>query len=326
MRYLFFIMLMCICLGCRQEKTKSKLKAIHSTDTITNNPAGVQLVVLGTLQDAGAPQLGCTKSCCSRLYKNPDSNLMVTSLGLLDYSSKKQYLIEATPDIARQAKLLYDYIPGTSFDQPDGIFLTHAHIGHYSGLQYLGKEAFNADYAPIYAMPRMHDFILNNGPWSQLVDNANIALIALTNEETIQLTENLSIMPILVPHRDEFSETVGYRIQGPNKAALFIPDIDKWERWDTNINSLIKTVDYAFLDATFYHGEELNTRDISQIPHPFIIESMERFKSMSPADKAKIHFIHFNHTNPVLDKTSQAYKKVIAQGFNIAQPLQKLEL
>ena len=66
---------------------------------------------------------------------------------------------------------------------------------------------------------------------------------------------SLQITPILVPHRDEFSETVGYYIKGKEKTLLFIPDIDKWYRWETDIRELVKEVDYALLDASFLQTE-----------------------------------------------------------------------
>jgi pyrroloquinoline quinone biosynthesis protein B len=202
---------------------------------------------------------------------------------------------------------------------PDGIFLTHAHIGHYTGLMYLGKEATNADRIPVYTMPRMKDFLENNGPWSQLVTNNNIDLVLLENNLKLEITPNVAVIPFRVPHRDEYSETVGYKIIGPNKTALFIPDIDKWEMWDTDISEAISQVDYAFLDATFFDGEEINSRDISEIPHPFIIESMYRFQDLPTSEKNKIYFIHFNHTNPMLDRESEAYQTVLKNGFNVAR-------
>ena len=124
-------------------------------------------------------------------------------------------------------------------ETPDGIFLTHAHIGHYTGLMYLGKEAMNSSNVPVYAMPRMKTFLEENGPWSQLAKAQNIALQEMQADSSISLTANLTVTPILVPHRDEFSETVGYIISGPAKKALFIPDIDKWEKWDLDIIQMI---------------------------------------------------------------------------------------
>ena len=101
---------------------------------------------------------------------------------------------------------------------------------------------------------------------------------------------------------------------------MFIPDIDKWSKWDQDIVEEIKKVDYAFLDATFYSVKELNNRDITEIPHPFIIESLEKFKELSAEDKSKVTFIHFNHTNPVKDINSEEAQTVIAAGFRIGLP------
>jgi len=286
---------------------------------------GVSLIVLGTAQDGGSPHIGCKKDCCTELFKNPDPMRMVVSLGMIDHNSQKTYLFEATPDISRQLKLL-KIQSGMDKETPDGIFLTHAHMGHYAGLLYLGREALGGNSVPVYAMPKMKTFLETNGPWSQLVALKNIALRPIFEKEEIELSSNLSVIPFTVPHRDEFSETVGYKIIGPNKSALFIPDIDKWSKWKTKINEEIKTVDYAFLDATFYDGAEINTRDIGEIPHPIVIESMALFQDLSKEDKAKVHFIHFNHTNPLLNGQSEAYKKVKEKGFNIPAFLQSFAL
>lgn len=303
-------------ISCTDNSGKTETGAAAS-DSIKNNN-GVSLIVLGTIQDAGSPQAGCTKDCCKDLFLNPDKERMVVSLGIVDALNNKNYLVEATPDLTQQVRILKNHSPFSNKEIPDGIFLTHAHIGHYSGLMYLGKEAMNADSIPVYTMTRMKSFLEQNGPWSQLVKHKNIALQEMNDGKEIQLTKDLKIVPFTVPHRDEFSETVGYTIIGPNKKTLFIPDIDKWEKWKTNIIDAISKVDYAFIDATFYDGEEINNRDISTIPHPFIIESMSLFKDLPAAEKKKIYFIHFNHTNPVINKNSKQYRQVIENGFNVA--------
>lgn len=277
------------------------------------------LVILGTIQDAGSPHIACKKKCCRDLFLVPDNDRKVVSLGLIDAEKNKKYLLEATPDITEQMKKLMSADTSESKEIADGIFLTHAHIGHYTGLMYLGKEAINADNVSVFAMPKMKTFLEKDGPWSQLVTNSNISIQEINNKKEITLSSSLRIIPFLVPHRDEFSETVGYKIIGPNKTALFIPDIDKWEKWETDINKEIANVDYAFIDGTFFDGKEINHRDISEIPHPFIIESMERFKDLSPQNKRKIYFIHFNHTNPVINQNSKEYKKITDNGFNVSK-------
>lgn len=309
---LLIIVLLFSCVDKQSPENTSKSKSNRVLDE-----KATSLMILGTIQDAGSPHIGCKKECCKDLFANPDKDRQVVALGLIDNKHGKKYLFEATPDISRQMKSLVSSDIQNTNEMVDGIFLTHAHIGHYTGLMYLGKEATNAKGVNVFAMPKMKKYLETNGPWSQLVSNNNIALTQIENEESIALSPNIRVTPFLVPHRDEYSETVGYRIKGPNKTALFIPDIDKWSKWDKNIIEEIKKVDYAFLDATFYSGEELNNRDISQIPHPFIIESLEMFKVLDLQERNKVIFIHFNHTNPVIDITSDEAKNVLNQGFKI---------
>jgi len=277
------------------------------------------IIVLGTIQDAGSPHMGCEKSCCINLFKNPDPNRKVVSLGLVDPLEKKYWLIEASPDFITQCRDLKTISKFEHAKSPDGIFLTHAHIGHYTGLMYLGKESYNSRGVPVFAMTRMKVFLIKNGPWSQLFKINNIKINNINHQEEIKLSNNLSITPFLVPHRDEFSETVGFKIIGPKKSVLFIPDIDKWGKWNKNLKQEIKKVDLALLDGTFYDSKEVNNRNISEIPHPFIIETMDLFKKENNFEKSKINFIHLNHTNPLLDSNSAAFKKVKESGFNTAE-------
>ena len=267
--------------------------------------------VLGVAQDGGVPHLGCSKTCCS----TSSVTRYVSSIMVSNQESKTSYIFDASPDLAKQLSFMKDKIS----ENLKGIFLTHAHIGHYSGLMYLGRESFNSKNIPVYAMPRMKKFLETNGPWDQLVSLNNIKINSIVNEREIIVEKELIVKPIEVPHRDEYSETVGYLIKGPNKSAIYIPDIDKWYKWDKSIVDLINSVDYAFIDATFYDEKEINYRDISEIPHPFVIESMKLFERFSREEKSKIYFIHLNHTNPLLDSNSSEYKNLISKGYNVAQ-------
>lgn len=305
----------------------SALSESSATDQAMPDPnAKVVLSVLGVLQDGGRPHLGCEKSCCLADSDPGDFDYRVVSLGLFDRENTTGFMIEATPDFVAQWRTFKGIFPEITLNTFGGIFLTHAHIGHYLGLTYLGKEAFNAKGTPVYAMPRMTDFLKNNGPWSQLVANENIELRPAAANDTLKLTKNLTVVPLLVPHRDEYSETVGYQIIGPEKSAIFIPDIDKWDRWDRSILELIQQVDYAFLDATFFDGQELNNRDMSLVPHPFVVESLALFEALELSDRKKVYFIHFNHTNPVLDSESEAAIMVEEAGYNIAKQGQLIAL
>ena len=274
------------------------------------------ITVLGTAQDGGFPHIGCQQSCCTPAYEGNLKTQKVVALGLIDKIAGQKFLFEATPDITTQLDNLQRKHLQTS-TIVDGVFLSHAHIGHYTGLMYFGREALGKTNIPVYVMPKMKSFLQKNGPWSQLIELKNIQLQTLQNDSTVVLSPHLKVTPFLVPHRDEFSETVGYKIEGPNKSALFIPDINKWNLWKRSIVEEVRKVDYAFLDATFFKDGELN-RPIEEVPHPFIEETVQLFKNEPFSMKQKVVFIHFNHTNPALQTDSKERKEIEALGFRCA--------
>jgi len=273
------------------------------------------VVILGIAQDAGFPQIGCEKDQCKRYWQGEVGPRHVSSIALVDPSSQSTWIFDATPDFKYQLQALKQQVPTYSLD---GIFITHAHIGHYTGLMQLGHEAMGAKEVAVYAMPILSNYLKSNGPWSQLVNYRNIMLNSLQADRPTFLTNELSVTPFLVPHRDEYSETVGYKIQHGETSLLYIPDINKWEVWERSIEEEILKVDYALLDGTFYDSNELPGRDMSEIPHPFIQESIHRFRKLSSVEKQKIIFTHFNHTNPlVLDSPERDYVKSL--GYRVAE-------
>jgi pyrroloquinoline quinone biosynthesis protein B len=221
------------------------------TNSIFSLPQGDPfMIVLGVAQDGGYPHIGCQKECCTRAWKNDSLARSVVSLALVDPSNKKWWLFEATPDITRQLHQFQQLTDSEYNFLPDGIFITHAHIGHYTGLMYLGKEAMNTKDVSVYVLPKMKSFLENNGPWSQLVNIHNIKITALTADSNFNLSDGISVIPFTVPHRDEYSETAGFRINAGERKYLFIPDIDKWQKWNKDIVEEVKQVDVAFLDGT----------------------------------------------------------------------------
>ncbi len=281
------------------------------------------IYVLGNVQDAGLPHIGCKHKFCKDKF-NEFEEYFTTSIAIVDPVNEKYILFEATPDLPHQLNYLEKKI-FKKFLLPESIFITHAHIGHYAGLMYFGREALGSNNVNINVLPKMANFLKTNGPWSQLVEINNINIKKINFDKTTYHLENISVLPIKVPHRDEYSETAAYEIVGKNKKALFIPDIDKWEKWTKNIIQLVQEFDYLLLDATFYDSNEIN-RDISEIPHPLVIETISLLDNLSNKDKSKVYFIHMNHTNMMLDSKSDLSEYVISKGFNIARLGLKLEL
>ncbi len=288
--------------------------------------AGPYVVVLGVAQDGGVPQAGSNEHPA---WEIPNLRRLVVSLGLVAPASGGRWLFEATPDFREQLHLLDEIAPVDDAPGLDGIFLTHAHIGHYTGLMFLGHESLGAQGVNVYAMPRMADFLTANGPWSQLVRYENVVLRRLEDGVPLSLGSGLTVTPFLVPHRQEYAEVVGFRIEGPSRSVLFIPDIDSWEEWDeagTRIESAIASVDVAYVDGTFFANGEIPGRDMTGFPHPFITHSMQRLAELPPAEKAKVRFIHLNHTNQALLPDSEARKTIEQSGFRVAEEGEKVEL
>lgn len=307
--------------GCAPRPAASAAAAIPAL------PDGPYLVVLGTAQDGGYPQAGTPPGEAWA----PGRRRWAASLALVDPATGERWLFEATPDFREQLHALDRLAPprgaaGTAAAPGlAGIFLTHAHVGHYAGLIHLGREIIGARGVPVHAMPRLRAFLSAHGPWDQLVRLGNVEPRPLAEGVPVRLNARLTVTPFLVPHRDEYSETVGFRITGPRRTAVFLPDIDKWERWQaagTRVEAVVAGADVAYLDGTFYRDGEVPGRAMAEIPHPFMEETMRRFAAAPPAERAKIRFIHLNRTNPAAFAGSEERRAVERAGFRVAEMLE----
>jgi pyrroloquinoline quinone biosynthesis protein B len=300
-------------------------------------PADPYVLVLGTAQDGGLPHVGCDTGNCAAAKVDPSRRRLVTSLMLCDPRSGKRWLFDCTPDLREELDRAKGW-PAARFQAAaapsrpppfDGMFLTHAHMGHYGGLLQLGREAYAVKEVPTYVTPRFAKFLRENDPWKLMVTEKRLVVNELTPGQPIELAPDLHVDCFRVPHRDEFSDTVGFVIRGPHRTLAYLPDIDKWERWESwtreqspdaaprKVEELVASVDFALLDGCFYADGEIPGRSMKEIPHPFIAESIERFEALAPAERAKVYFTHLNHTNPAADPASDATRTVNAAGMHV---------
>jgi pyrroloquinoline quinone biosynthesis protein B len=284
---------------------------------------GPRVIVLGTAQDGGMPQTGCDCSRCSAARKDPGLARHVASLAIHVPRTGRVYLVDATPDLPAQIEEIHalrGHPEGKTDRRPvDGVLLTHAHIGHYLGLAHFGFESLNTKDMPVWCTPRMAAYLRENGPWSQLVRLGNITLREFQPGASFNLEENLSVTPIQVPHRDEFSDTMAFLVRGPRKTLLYVPDTDSWRTWPRPLPKLLEEerVDVALLDATFYSPDELPDRDVTKIKHPLITDSMDLLESLVKSGKLRVYFTHMNHSNPALDMNGAARRSIEARGFQV---------
>lgn len=287
--------------------------------TTTHDASRPFLVVLGIAQDGGYPQAGCRQACCERARSVPSLRRHAASVAVIEPATGRRWLIDATPDLPAQLESLQAHAPRTDRSPGlDGIFLTHGHIGHYTGLIHLGKEVMGANAVPVHVMPRMHDFLVSHQPWAGLVERDHVRLRLLADGVPVALGDRLRVTPFLVPHRDELTETVGYEVAGPAASVLFVPDTDDWSEWPDPLERRLARVDVAYVDGTFYDMDELPARDRAAIAHPTIRSTMRKLAHLSAEQRARVRFVHLNHTNPCLELHSIAVQEVHQAGFQLA--------
>ncbi|MBY0121694.1 MBL fold metallo-hydrolase [Bacillus sp. S/N-304-OC-R1] len=285
----------------------------------------VILNVIGTAQDAGLPHPNCFCKNCMEAIQNPRFRRLAASLAIVFPNERKWHLIDASPDLREQmTKLQLQY--GMHGKLMDSIFLTHAHLGHYPGLLFLGREAIGATGIPVMAGKKMKQLLEDQAPWSQLTKLGNIQTHEISDGQLISISEQVFIKPVEVPHRNEFSETFGFIIEGPNKKVLYIPDIDRWHEWKLDIYKAAEEVDICLLDGTFHSVKDLEKigRDFREIPHPLMTETMDRLQDL--AREKEIYFTHLNHSNPAIDSDRTIRNEIENRGFKIADDGMEIQL
>jgi len=287
-------------------------------------PGAPYALVLGSVQDGGFPQVGCYTPRCDegRALMAAGRGRFVSSLALVEPTAGRFYLVDATPDITRQ----FDLITEPAFRRRaaerrpfDGIFLTHAHIGHYAGLAMLGREGMGMLETPVYCTQAMADFLASNFPWRLLIDQRHITLRPLALDQWHRIDPSLEVQLWKVPHRDELADTVGFVFRGPTASLLYLPDINAWRLWNRDLATAAATVDVAVLDGTFWSLDELPGRTADDIPHPLMPATMDLLQGLVASGKTRVVFTHLNNSNPALDEGRPQQAEVKRRGFGIAR-------
>jgi pyrroloquinoline quinone biosynthesis protein B len=304
--------------------------APDSSSESSDIDAGPYLVALGTAQDGGLPHAGCGCPHCAAARQDPSRRRLIASVAIVLPESSRVFLIDVTPDVREQLEVLRE-----AGDAPDGVvdrapvdgaFITHAHMGHYLGLAFFGFEAIHTRDLPVYATSSVVSYLENNGPWDQTVRLRNIAPVEVAPGASVDLGEGVTVIPVAVPHRDEYTDTVGFLIRGPRRQVLYAPDTDGWDAWDPPVTDRLATLDVAILDGTFFSADELLDRDLASIGHPLIVDSMGLLAPVVAAGATRVCFTHLNHSNPAVIPGGPAAREIAARGFCVLEDGQRFPL
>jgi pyrroloquinoline quinone biosynthesis protein B len=291
---------------------------------------GPFLRVLGTAQDGGLPHVACSCPRCDAARVDPSRARAVAALAVVVPERGTRYLIDATPDI----RIQLDRLPprpdapaaGTDRAPVDGVFLTHAHLGHYTGLAFFGYEAAHTRGLPLYCTPSMARYLGGNGPWDQLVRLGNVDVRPVDLGGAVDLEGGVRITFLPSPHRQEYTDTVAFRIEGPSRTVLYVPDTDRWEDWNPTLEDRLEGVDVALLDGTFYSLDELPGRKVESIGHPLMTVTMDRLETRVRTGTVDVAFTHLNHSNPALDPDGPERAEIVRRGFRVLSDGEDLPL
>ena len=271
----------------------------------------IRAMILGIAQDGGVPHPGCYCDTC-QFYWDNQIVLSPSSLAIID--EKQLHLFDVTRNLDRQLRKVGN-------KNVTDIWLTHGHIGHIDGIGLFGKEVMNLKNVRLHASELMIKLIENTPKWNKLIEDKILIPIQFNSNESMQISENLKITPIRVPHRDELTDTHAFMINGPEKSLLYLPDHDTWEETLNMVqqDSVIEWFDFlgieiVLMDGTFWSKNELSRQD--DVPHPPVVESLERLGNVK-GKELEVFFIHFNHTNPLLIPKSNEIKKLLDSGCKI---------
>jgi len=276
------------------------------------------VIVLGSAQDGGVPQLG------SGELPVPDRS--ASSLAVVG-SDGTAVLVDASPDLRLQQRRLAadpDYARRSDLQAFDAVLLTHAHMGHYAGLLYFGNEAHSTRQLPCFASPSMLRFLAGNEPWATLFRDGHLQAVTVEPGKVFDIVPGLSAVAHPVPHRPDFSDTLAFELIGPTgRSLLYLPDLDDWSDWP-EASGVLSRVDTALVDATFYDDREHPHRDLADIPHPLVTDTIERFAGL--ASETQIILTHLNWTNRLCDPEAPEHARIRAAGFSVASDGLRLSL
>lgn len=268
----------------------------------------MKVEVLGNTQDGGVPHLECSCDLCSKARENPEEAKHNASIMVKDSDEEDsfRYLIDATPDVRYQ--ITGEYL--------DGVFISHGHLGHITGLLQFGEEGCNKTDLPLYVSDKTENYIRKNDPFRLLIDKGNVEIMNFNDEDEVDIRGGC-IEAFEAKHNRVNTDTLSFMIHGEEKTLFYIADIHEWTEKTLN---LMQKADIAIVDGTFWNEEEIERYE--EVPHPVMKETMH----LAEGWDTDIYFTHLNHTNPALREDTDERQEIQERGFGVVEEGMEFEL
>ncbi len=286
----------------------------------------MKVTVLGSAQDGGFPEWDCNCLNC-RLSRQNALKFRFRSSLAVESENGCIVVLDASPDLKSQISMLRPYSRRISEAYAgrvapiDAILITHAHWGHIMGL--LELSAGYPFKIPVYCSHYVASIIRSSRIFKSLVDGNFIDIIEFGDGDVLDVVDwrgrrtGLKFEAFKVPHREDFTDTYGFKVFDKKSSIVYIPDI---KTLSNNILSRIEGSNALFFEGTFYWEDELwrisgIRRTSTELGHIPMVESLSILKELQVNLK---YYIHLNHTNPTLRSNSDERRTIEKAGLKIA--------
>jgi pyrroloquinoline quinone biosynthesis protein B len=300
----------------------------------------MRIQVLGVAAGGGFPQWNCACDLCARCRRGEGPEPTThAGIAVRGDGGGGWWLANATPDVLAQIEAHPDLWPGPAARSTPitSVVLTDAEFDHTIGLLLL-REGASLD---VWATPAVLDILHDDFPVRRLVERyASFHWRELTPGEPAEVVPGVDVTPLAISDRcPRFSReperpdaVVALRIEDRSSggSALWSPQVGAWT---DEIRDAVAGVDVAFVDGTFWVGDELSgagagTRGAAAMGHLPLSgpDGLAAHYAATGGDGVRRLLAHINNTNPILDPASPERAELAALGIEIAPSGTSLDL
>jgi pyrroloquinoline quinone biosynthesis protein B len=282
----------------------------------------IRIHILGSSAGGGLPQWNCCCVNCVAARTGRIASQTQSSIAISTDSFDGCFLINASPDLARQIETVRQLQPscspvaGTRNTPIAGVFLTNADIDHALGLLLLRQQD-----TPVVVYASDETKMALTWIGDVLTRFCGIEWRSISTDfQPLKANIGFRMIELRTSVAFQFRDTVS------GATALFAPSVDELT---DELRHAVKGSSVVIFDGTFWTDGELaavrpGARSAREMNHLPISDGSLEVLRQSPA-RRKI-YTHINNTNPILMPGSPERARVEQAGIGIARDGLEIDL